>query len=59
MKARRRTSAEETAMKAFTASHDEDAREIDDGPGMLASATFWWGGLMSAGLWTLLLRAVA
>ena len=47
-------------MKAFTASRNEDACEPgDDGPGMLASATFWWGGLMSAGLWTLLLRAVA
>ena len=47
-------------MKAFTASRSEDACEIEgEGPGMLASATFWWGGLLSAGLWTLLLRAVA
>ena len=47
-------------MKAFRASREEDACEIEDeGPGMLGSATFWWGGLMSAGLWMLLLHAVA
>jgi hypothetical protein len=38
---------------------DEDACTSDDeGPGMLASPGFWWGGAVSAGLWTLLLLAV-
>ena len=27
-----------------------------DGPGLLASRSFWFGGAVSAGLWSLLLR---
>ena len=39
--------------------HRDLELDMDEaGPGMLASRSFWIGGAMSAGLWTLLLLAV-
>jgi hypothetical protein len=41
------------------ASEEQVDIDIDEaGPGMLASRSFWIGGALSAGLWTLLLLAV-
>ena len=35
----------------------DEPDEQDAGPGMLLSRSFWLGGAMSAGVWTLLLLA--
>jgi hypothetical protein len=50
--------AKEMQMHASRLPRAEDEPDLQDaGPGMLLSRSFWLGGAMSAGIWTLLLLA--